>query len=137
VTQQLFEATPNGSGPKYLIRDNDDKYGVLFDRVAEASGIEVMGILYRAPRANAVCERFLGGGRHECLDHLLIFSDQQLYRVMKEYVGYVNRARPHQGLRKRFRGSQGARRLREGKERSSPSLCSIACILIIGVQPSE
>jgi putative transposase len=98
VTQQLREATPNGLGPKYLIRDNDGKYGVLFDRVAEASGIEIVRIPYRAPRANAVCERFVGSVRRECLDHLLIFSDQQLYRVIKEYVGYFNRARPHQGI---------------------------------------
>jgi putative transposase len=98
VTQQLRDATPNGIGPKYLIRDNDSKFGVLFDRVAEASEIEIVKIPFRAPRAHAVCERFLGSLRRECLDHLLIFSDHQLYRVIKEDVGYFNRARPHQGI---------------------------------------
>jgi putative transposase len=98
VTQQLHEATPNGTGPKYLIRDNDGKYWALFDRAAEASGIEIVRAPYRAPCANAVCERFMGSQRRECLDHLLIFSDGQLYRVIKEYVGYFNRARPHQGI---------------------------------------
>lgn len=98
VTQQLREATANGIAPKYLIRDHDSKYGVLFDRLAKASGVEVVKIPFRAPRANAVCERFLGSVRRECLDHLLVFTDQQLYRVMKEYIGYFNGARPHQGL---------------------------------------
>ena len=49
VTQQLREATPHGTGPKYLIRDNDKKYGALFDHVAEASEIEIVRTPYRAP----------------------------------------------------------------------------------------
>ncbi len=49
-------------------------------------------------RANAVCERFLGSVRCECLDHLLIVNQRQLYRVLKEYVKYFNGARPHQGI---------------------------------------
>ncbi len=43
-------------------------------------------------------ERFLGSARRECLDHLLICGERQVYRVIKDYVGYFNRARPHQGL---------------------------------------
>lgn len=98
VAQQLREATPNGVAPKYLIRDNDRKFGTQFDRVAKGTGMEVLKIPYRAPRANALCERFLGSVRRECLDRLLIFSDGQLYRVIREYVGYFNCARPHQGI---------------------------------------
>jgi putative transposase len=99
VAQQLREATPYGEGSKYLIRDNDAKFGMAFDQVAKATGIEVLRIPFRAPLANATCERFLGSVRRECLNHLLIFSERQLYRVIKEYVEYFNRARPHQGLR--------------------------------------
>ncbi len=102
VAQQLREATPFGVRPKYLIRDNDNKYGTCFDEVAQHTGIEVLRIPYRAPRANAICERFLGSVRRECLDHLLIFSEQQLYQVVREYVAYFNRARPHQGLGQRI-----------------------------------
>ncbi len=101
VAQQLREATPFGVRPKYLIRDNDNKYGTCF-AVAQRTGIEVLRIPYRAPRANAICERFLGSVRRECLDHLLILSEQQLYRVVREYVAYFNRARPHQGLGQRI-----------------------------------
>ncbi len=98
TAQQLREATPFGVGPKFLIRDNDNKFGTLFNRVAKGTGIEVLKIPFRTPRANATCERFLGSVRRECLDHLLIFTERQLHRVVSEYVEYFNRVRPHQGL---------------------------------------
>ena len=55
-----------------------------------------------APKANAICERFLGSVRRECLDHSLILSERHLHRIMKEYGEYFNRARPHQGLGQRI-----------------------------------
>jgi len=99
AAQQLREATPYGDGPKYLIRDNDDKFGKRFAAVAEGTEIEVVTIPPRAPNLNPICERFLGSVRRECLDHVVILSERQLRRVLKEYVEiYFNRARPHQGL---------------------------------------
>ncbi len=98
TAQQLREATPYGHTPKYLIRDNDSKFGPYFARVAATSGIKILKTPYHAPRANAICERFLGSVRRECLDHLLILSEKQLHRVLRSYVAYFNRARPHQGI---------------------------------------
>jgi putative transposase len=100
VAQQLREATAYGEGSKYLIHDNDSKFGVIFARVANTSRIEILKIPYQAPRANATCERFLGSVRRECLDHLLILQEKQLHRVLNAYVQYFNRARPHQGIRR-------------------------------------
>ncbi len=94
----LREATPFGHAPRFLIRDNDSKYGGKFRRVAVSTGIEVLRTPYRAPRANAFCERYLGSVRRECLDHRLILSEAHLHRVIKEYVEYYNSARPHQGI---------------------------------------
>jgi putative transposase len=94
VAQQLREATPYGPGPRYLIHDNDGKFGPHFAQVAAGSGIAVLRTPYHAPRANAVCERFLGSVRRECLDHLLILNEQHLRRVLTDYVAYFNRARP-------------------------------------------
>jgi len=98
VAQQLREATPFGQRPRYLIRDNDSKYGSAFTRVAEASGITVVRTAYRAPRQNATCERFLGSVRRECLDHVLVLGEAHLRRILREYATYFNTARPHQGL---------------------------------------
>lgn len=55
VAQQLREAMLYGEGPRFLIRDNDSKYGASFVRVAAGTGIEVLKTSYRAPRANAIC----------------------------------------------------------------------------------
>jgi putative transposase len=98
AAQQLREATPFGAAPRSLIRDNDRKYGSVFDRVAAGSGIAVLRTPIRAPRANATCERFLGSVRRECLDHVLVLGERHLRRVLREYAAYFNTARPHQGI---------------------------------------
>jgi putative transposase len=102
VAQQLREATPYGQTPTYLIRDNDRKFGPSFAHVAATSGINVLRTPYRTPQANAVCERFLGSVRRECLDHVLILHEKQLHRLLKNYIFYFNQARPHQGLGQRI-----------------------------------
>jgi hypothetical protein len=101
VAQQLREATPFQQGPKYLIRDNDRKYGMCFATVTQVTSIDVVRTPLRAPKANAVCERFIGSVRRGCLDHLLILGEHQLFRMMKAYIQYDNHYRPHQGLNQR------------------------------------
>jgi transposase InsO family protein len=68
--------------------------------VAEGTAMEVVKIPPRSPNLNPICERFLRSVRRECFYHVVILSERQLRRVLKEYVEiYFNRARPHQGLR--------------------------------------
>jgi putative transposase len=107
VAQQLREATPYGQAPKYLIRDSDRKFGPSFARVAATSNIKILKTPYHAPRANAVCERFLRSVRQECLDHLLILHEKQLQRVLNGYVISFNQARPHQGIQQRIPDLRG------------------------------
>jgi putative transposase len=111
VAQQLREATPYGQAPKYLIRDNDSKFGSCFARVATTSTIEILKTPVHAPRANAICERFLRSVRQECLDHLLIFHERQLHRVLTAYVSYFNQARPHQGIQQQIPECSGSSRV--------------------------
>ena len=93
---------PYDTRPRSLIRDNDSKYGERFDRLAAASGIEVPRTPVRAPRANAVGERFLGSVRRACLDHLLVLSEGHPRRALHASVASFNRARLHQGLGQRI-----------------------------------
>ncbi|MCH9686703.1 MAG: transposase [Deltaproteobacteria bacterium] len=98
VAQQLRSATEHGTGPRFLVRDRDAKFGLAFDRVAELSGIKIVKTSVRAPNMNAECERFLGSVRRECLDHVLVLGERQLLRILREYLGYHNDLRPHQGI---------------------------------------
>ncbi len=101
VPQRLNLTVPYGAQPRFLVRDNDAKYGPRFAQVAEASGIAVVRTPVQAPRANAICERFLRSVRRECLDHLLLLGETHLRRALGGYVAFFNQARPHQGLGQR------------------------------------
>jgi putative transposase len=66
------------------------------------SSIKSSNNCFNTIRLNAICERFLGSVRRECLDHLLILHEKQLQRVLGAYVHYFNQARPHQGIRQQI-----------------------------------
>ena len=102
VAQQLREATPFGGGPRFLIRDNDKKYGGNFQRVVEGANDEILKTPVKASRANAFCERFLGSLRRECLDYMLILGERHLRHIVTGYVTFFNWARPHQGIDQRI-----------------------------------
>lgn len=86
VAQQLREATPFGHKPRFLLRDNDSKFGAQVAHVAAVTRIEIVRTPFRAPRANAIAARFLGSVRRECLDHRLILSERHLLRVLRSYT---------------------------------------------------
>ncbi len=99
--QQIIEAFPYDTAPKYLIRDNDKIYGFDFKEKVKACGITPIRTAYRSPWQNAYCERVIGTLRRDCLDHILIFSRRQLMRVLSEYVDtYYNTERTHLSLGK-------------------------------------
>jgi len=102
VAQQLREATPWGEGPKYLIRDNDKKYGQHFLAVASGTGIKEIRTPYQAPNANAICERYIGTLRRECLDHMIVLNQKHLNGIIRDFTTFYNHARPHQGLCQRI-----------------------------------
>jgi putative transposase len=87
--------------PLHLLRDRDSKFTATFDEVFRSEGVEVIQLPYRAPRANAFAERWVGTVRRECLDHLLIFGRRHLETVLAEFVEHYHEARPHQGLGQR------------------------------------
>ncbi len=98
VAQQVRNATPFGEGPRFLICDNDDKFGPRLEQAVKGAGIDLIHTPPYGPKANAICERFIGSVRRECLDHILILSEKHVRRVIREYCEYFNRARPHQGI---------------------------------------
>jgi hypothetical protein len=111
-------------------RQQHRKYGTEFERAA--SGITILRTPIRAPKANAMCERFLGSVRRECLDHVLVFNERHLPRVIKEYVAYFNAVRPHKASRVRLRYHRPARILRPPPTaKSSHFRCLVGCTATI------
>lgn len=98
TAQQIREATPWGKRPRFLIHDNDGKYGRQFKNLLKDSGIKAINTPPKAPRANAICERFIGSLQRECTDNFLVFHQHQLHRIISTYADYFNRQRPHQGI---------------------------------------
>jgi putative transposase len=83
---------------RFLIRDRDSKFTAAFDTVFAAAGIEAVKIPPRAPKANAYAERWVRTVRTECLDWVLVWNRRHLERVLTDYVGHYNTARPHRGI---------------------------------------
>jgi len=98
LTWELQDRHPDAKPMRFLIHDRDAKFAHSFDTVFRSEGMKIVLTPYRAPKANAVAERWIRSLRNECLDHLLILNQRHLRRVLTEYAAFYNRARPHQGL---------------------------------------
>ena len=75
---------------RFLIRDRDSKFTATFDAVFAGADIRIIRTPIRAPRANAIAERFIGTLRRQCLDHLLITGPRHLDVVLREYAQHYN-----------------------------------------------
>jgi putative transposase len=82
----------------FLIRDRDSKFTGVFDAVFASEGIRILRTPVRAPRANAIAERWIGTVRRELLDRMLIVNRRHLETVLAEYVAHFNDHRPHRAL---------------------------------------
>jgi len=100
LAQQLREAFPWDTAPRILIRDNDAKLGHAFRRRIRAMGIRDHPTSFRSPWQNGYAERVIGSIRRECLDHLIVVSEDHLSRVLSAYARYYNTARTHRSLAK-------------------------------------
>jgi putative transposase len=102
TAQQLVECCAwDRWPPRLLIHDRDSCYGALFDRRLRHLGIAQVRTPFRAPRANAISERWVKSVRTEYLDHLFIFTESHLRRAISSYVIYFNCWRPHRSIGQR------------------------------------
>jgi transposase InsO family protein len=97
---QITEAFPWDTAPAFVIRDNDGAYGEVFKRRLRAMGIRDRPIAPRSPWQNGYVERAIGSIRRDCLDHVLVLSEEHLRRILAAYIKYYNAARTHLGIEK-------------------------------------
>jgi putative transposase len=96
--QQIIEAFPFDSAPKYLIRDRDGIYGCQFQKRVRSMGIEEILTAPRSPWQNAFVERMIGSIRRDCLDHIVVLNARHLKRILTAYFVYYHRWRTHLSL---------------------------------------
>jgi transposase InsO family protein len=100
TARQLIEAFPWDTAPTYLLRDRDKIFGLEFQRTVLNLGIQEVRISPHSPWQNPYVERLIGSIRRECLDHMIIFNENHLRRVLREYFRYYTESRTHLGLSK-------------------------------------
>jgi putative transposase len=83
---------------RFLIRDRDSKFTSMFDAVFASESLRILRTPVRAPRANAIAERWIGTVRRELLDRILIINRPHLTAVLTDYVAHFNHHRPHRAL---------------------------------------
>jgi transposase InsO family protein len=98
TAQQIIEAFPWDEAPKYLIRDRDGIYGNYFRNRVKNMSIKEVVIAPRSPWQNPYAERVIGSIRRDCLNHVVIFSDKHLKRVLRNYFSYYQGWRTHLSL---------------------------------------
>ena len=98
TAQQVREAFPYDTAPRYLLRDRDRIFGTDFARCVGSMGIEEVVTAPASPWQNAYCERLIGSIRRECLDHIIVLNERHLMRVLRSYSSYYHSSRTHRSL---------------------------------------
>ena len=100
VARQITEAFPWDGAPGYMIRDRDRIYGGIVTRRLRAMGIRDKPTAPVSPWQNGFAERLIGSIRRECLDHIVVFGEAHLRRILRSYARYYNDIRTHRSLDK-------------------------------------
>ena len=98
TTQQFREVLADLHPYRFVIHDRDSIFSPMLDTALNDFGVCVMKTPVRAPKANAYCERLVGTIRRECLDYLIPINDRHLRLILKDFVDFYNRGRPHSSL---------------------------------------
>jgi putative transposase len=100
TAQQIIEAFPNDTAPRWLLRDRDAIYGDAFRRRVAGMGITEVITSPSSPWQNPYAERLIGSIRRECLDHVIVLGERHLRRLLTAYLTYYHGARTHLALEK-------------------------------------
>jgi len=100
VMQQLREAFPYDTAPRYLIFDRDAIFSPAVVQCVRSFGIKPIRISYRSPWQNGTAERWILSCRRELLEHVVVFGERHLVRPVRSYLSYYHEDRGHLGLDK-------------------------------------
>src|SRR5271155_780128 len=98
IARQITDAFPWNENPQYLIRDRDRVYGTMVTRRLRSMGIRDKPVASASPWQNGFAERLIGSIRRERLDHIVVFGEAHLRRILRSYAHYYNDIRTHRSL---------------------------------------
>ena len=98
TAQQIVEAFPDDTSPRFLIRDRDGIYGHIFRQRVRSMDIEEVVTAPRSPWQNPYVERLIGSIRRECLNHVVVLNERHLGRILRSYFAYYHESRTHLSL---------------------------------------
>jgi putative transposase len=98
TAQQIVQAFPEDTAPRYVLRDRDGIYGDYFRHRVHNLDIEEVLTAARSPWQSPYVERLVGSVRRECLDHVIVLNEQHLRRILRRYFAYYHRSRCHLSL---------------------------------------
>ncbi len=100
TAQQLRNAFPWATAPRFLLRDRDGTYGSAVRTCLEAMAIEEVLTAPQSPWQNPYVERLIGSIRRECVDHVIVLNERSLQRMLRSYIDYYHHWRTHLSLSK-------------------------------------
>jgi transposase InsO family protein len=98
TAQQIIEAFPEETAPRFLLRDRDQIYGEEFRRRVAGMRIEEVMTAPHSPWQSPYVERLIGSIRRECLDHVIVLGESHLRRILRSYIAYYHVSRTHLSL---------------------------------------
>ena len=108
VSQQVREAFPYDTAPRYLIHDRDATFSAEVLEAVKILGVKPVRASFKSPWQNGVAERFVGSCRRDLLNHVIVLNERHLRRLMSDYIRYHHDDRPHLGLNKQTPGGRKA-----------------------------
>src|SRR4030095_15730448 len=100
TAQQIVDAFPDDTAPRWLLRDRDAIYGEAFRQRVAGMGIGEVLSGPSSPWQNPYAERLIGSIRRDCLNYVVVFGEQHLRRVLTGYCAYYHGSRTHLSLAK-------------------------------------
>jgi transposase InsO family protein len=98
TAQQVTEAFPYDTAPRYLLHDRDRSFAAECGQRVESMGIKEVVTTPGSPWQNPHCERLIGSILRECLDHIIVLNERHLLRVLRSYASYYHSSRTHRSL---------------------------------------
>jgi putative transposase len=130
--QQFRECIVGDEGYRFAIHDRDRIYSHDLDAALQTLGLTVLKTPRKAPKANAVCERWIGSARRECLDFIIPISEAHIRQTLKCWVAHYNQGRPHSSLGPGIPDPSSPRAELQAERHSIPNDCRVVATSILG-----